>query len=434
FDHSLSLLLLPKLLMAETLEPSLVGEIDTSAPFESVREAATRFGGFGFWTKPSSLNICDAYQNEVDDEAGMVAKASELEKELIAKEGETLKVLKSLESTKAIVEELKSKLQNKEEKENCDMNVFKELKQAKMNLCKTTKDLAAIRESVELLNKRLEEERAALEKTRERLNSENAAEMSKEIQRLSYEAKEFSRTGENARYAVDKAVVEIEQTRNKIEAAEMRLIAARKMKEAARAAEAVAIAEIKAVTRRGRRRRRRGNGDETLQEEILETIQETAREIRSSRRTLEEGLEKVNITKVEAEEGKWRWTEQRRRSSCSSKFKNPFMMDVNGLNMMMNGDGTSSSVAVLKPTMSIGQILSRKLLLADESAMMMNGRVSLGQILGKTNFGDRNGEGKEKEKRLNGKRKRFGFANLSVMLNKESKKKIKKKKIALNLM
>jgi len=47
--------------MAETLEPSLVGEIDTSAPFESVREAATHFGGFGFW-KPSSLNISEASQ------------------------------------------------------------------------------------------------------------------------------------------------------------------------------------------------------------------------------------------------------------------------------------------------------------------------------------------------------------------------------------
>ncbi|XP_010426745.1 PREDICTED: WEB family protein At3g51720-like [Camelina sativa] len=413
--------------MAETLvEPTLVGEIDTSAPFESVREAATRFGGFGFW-KPSSLNISETFQNDVD-EAGMIAKASELEKELIEKESETLKVLKSLESTKAIVEELKSKLQNKEDKENCDVNVFKELSQAKMDLCKTTKDLAAIRESVELLNKRLEEERAALEKTRERLKCpENAAEMSKEIQRLSYEANEFCRTGENVRYAVDKAVVEIEQTRNKIEAAEMRLIAARKMKEAARAAEAVAIAEIKAVTRR-RRSRRRGNREETLQEEILETIDETAREIRSSRRTLEEGLEKM-----EAGEGNWRWTERRRRSSssCSAKLKNPYLMDVNGLDMMMNGDGTSSSVAVMKPTMSIGQILSRKLLLADESAMMMNGRVSLGQILGKTNIGDRNCEGKEKVKRLNGKRKRFGFANLSVMLNKESKK---KKKIALNLM
>ncbi|CAN6899628.1 unnamed protein product [Brassica oleracea] len=150
----------------------------------------------------------------------------------------------------------------------------------------------------------------------------------------------------------------------------MRLVAARKMKEAARVAEAVAIAEIKDVTRSSRTR-------ETLDEEILEKIEETAQEIRSSKRTIEEGLE--------------RWSERRRRSSSSykGKYKNKretVLMDVNGLdiiciNMMMNGDETAFSIAVLKPAMTIGQILSRKLLLVDESAMMMNGRVSLGQIL-----------------------------------------------------
>ena len=43
------------------------------------------------------------------------------------------------------------------------------LKQAKLNLTKTTNDLADVQTSVESLNKKLEKERISLEKTRERL-------------------------------------------------------------------------------------------------------------------------------------------------------------------------------------------------------------------------------------------------------------------------
>ena len=127
-------------------------------------------------------------------------------------ERETLDVLKELESTKRLVEDLKSKIQKEESEANlnlqmgkCDkksvvdeneekenqvnqLNVLQpsregfipypsstpglilmKLKQAKLNLTKTTNDLADVRTSVESLNKRLEKERISLEKTRERL-------------------------------------------------------------------------------------------------------------------------------------------------------------------------------------------------------------------------------------------------------------------------
>ena len=101
-----------------------------------------------------------------------------------------------------------------------------------------------------------------------------------------------------------KAVCEIERTRSNIKAAEMRLVTAMKMKEAARAAEAVAIAEIKDVTRRRRTRK-------MLQEEILEKIEEMAQEIKINRRTIEEGLERVNSAKMKAEEEdtQWQWSD-----------------------------------------------------------------------------------------------------------------------------
>ncbi|XP_020882753.1 WEB family protein At2g38370 [Arabidopsis lyrata subsp. lyrata] len=318
----------------------------------------------------------------------------------------------------------------------------------------------------------------------------NALGMLNEIQRLSREAQEVKITGENAQSEVVKAMAEIESTRDKIRTAKIRLVAARKMKEAARAAEAVAIAEIEAVTgsinvekaeavtisaeeyallacsaREAEEEARKRVEDAMSRVEeanvskmnVLKKVDEAAEEIETSKRVLEEAVERVdaaNASKLDAEEALRNWRSengQRRRLSSSvnntSKFKSKRestrLMDVNGLHLtydVVHGS-SSSSVPVLKPTMSIGQILSKKLLLAEDSDMNVANerrKMSLGQMLAKNSNSDKTvskrSEGKENGKRsTTRKRKSFGFAKISVLLNKESKNKKKKKKIALNL-
>ncbi|CAH8310611.1 unnamed protein product [Eruca vesicaria subsp. sativa] len=491
--------------MAESLEPGSVTEperlnpdsdlsfngrveIDTSTPFESVREAANRFGGFGFWKPSHNYKPPGAFQENVEgDVIRLKAQAAELQNVLISKELETLEVVKELEATKATVKELNFKLhqKNEEEKElreevhgciNPTGVVLKDLSMAKMNLCKRTVDLASIRGSVEVLNKKLQEEKAALEETRERLmekslkvvkgetGEKDASGMMNEVQRLSGEAQEFKKTGENAREEIVKAKAEIEDTREKINAAKVRLVAARKMKEAARVAETVAIAEIKAVTvtttedteEEAKKRVEEANVSK------MEKVDEAEQEVETSKKALEEAVERVdtaNATKLEAEEAlRNRQSEkgQRRRLSSSvnntAKFKNrrettatktTRLMDVNGLHLTYDdvAVGSSSSVPVLKATMSIGQILSKKLLVAEDSDVMNvaseSKKMSLGQMLAKSSSDDgtasKKSEGKENGKRsVTGKR----FAKIAMLLKKESKvknNKKKTKKIALNL-
>ncbi|WZZ86388.1 hypothetical protein YC2023_114967 [Brassica napus] len=77
-------------------------------------------------------------------------------------------------------------------------------------------------------------------------------------------------------------------------------------------------------------------------------IEETAQEIRSSRRTIEEGLERVNSEKMKAEEEEtqWQWSEWRRRSSSSYNYKGKYK------NRRDGSDGThnSNSVATSEET------------------------------------------------------------------------------------
>lgn len=477
-------------------------------------------------------------------------QAAQLEKDLIVKERETLDVLKELESTKIIVEELKAKLQketsemnaalemsardgngdpmeHEAEKENhyeggslnrlggsgsCPSSspglILMELKQAKLNLTRTTNDLSDIRGSVDSLNKKLEKERFSLEKTRERL-TQNSSKMSsleeelnrtrlklqmakeaetnspdgpsaltREFHRLSSEAEQFKIVAEAAKLEVQRAISEIEQTKTKIRTAEIGLVAARKMKEAARATEAVALAELKAFSKT-----ESSMGEVTLtsedysfltsqaceaeekskkralgamlqvdaanisKKEILKRVEEATEEVKISKKALEEALCRVdaaNRGKLAVEEAlrKWRSDHGRRRRSLhkSTKFKNSGpshqrrdsrLIEVGELNM----DDIEVSKPVLKPTLSIGQILSRKLLLAEEfESGKLSGKddvkrkVSLAQMLSKQNDMPISRKPREEcghKQQLSAKRKKFGFARFSLLLVKHNKKKQK---------
>lgn len=290
---------------------------------------------------------------------------------------------------------------------------------------------------------------------------------------------------------------EIELAKTRIKTAEIRLVAAKKMKEAARAAEAAALAEIKAMSNNNensccglqqeaevvsirckeysgllsRAREAEAACESKLasamlqvdeanlsKAEILRRVEEAREEVQSSKKALEEALSRVENAsrgKLAVEEGLRKWRSERgkkrRPAHSCTKFKNAYpshlrkdshLHDVNGLSLV--NDELKLGV---KPTMSIGQILSRKLLLTEEFENGMHrdknrsekAKVSLAQMLGKHYVGvgvsvgtpaapgGGGGGGGEKEnaKQLPSKRKKFGFGRISVLVTKQSKRKKK---------
>ncbi|KVI03289.1 Protein of unknown function DUF827, plant, partial [Cynara cardunculus var. scolymus] len=457
------------------------GEIDTSAPFESVKEAVNRFGGVGFWKphhKQPHPHASEDYIEEVFDAAKAEEQAVQLANDLIVKERETLEVLKELEATKTALEDLKVKLQkesaavelvvcnqfegqrvgndrntlelqsvvhnqsdelrggndqNTHEPQSGARNqseepgegndedalepqsggdnlmcpssapgfILMELKQAKLNLTRTTNDLADIRATVESYNKKIDKERFALEKTRQRLslNStkmpslEEDVDLPRELHRLTSETEQFKKVGEVAKSEVLRAMNQIKQTKMRLKTANIRLMGARKLTEAAKACEALARSEIKSISKsqtlsegegvtlsfeeyfylkmKAREADEASNNQETeamarveeaeiSKTEILNRVEEATDEVKNSKRVLEEALRKVdaaNNDKLKAEEAlrKWRSEHGQRRKSTvqnSTKFKN-------SSNRIGSHLASNISGPVLRPTMSIGQILSR---------------------------------------------------------------------------
>ncbi|KAG7561070.1 hypothetical protein ISN45_Aa05g025260 [Arabidopsis thaliana x Arabidopsis arenosa] len=369
------------------------------------------FDGRGSWFP---FNLGHNYDGVGEfDITRMKEQTVELEKDLIMKELETLDLLEALGSTKSIVEDLKWQFQQQALRcmetpehlrshtkemidERCHRYPLKspdlmimEMKQAGMNLGKTMDDLALIHSYAESLNMKMMEDKDVLgvASLAEELNSLKLKPLGPDQgNRFSTENLPVSPQCEQVKMVVETNDRTFhKQSKTCLRTAEMRLVAARKMEEAARAAEALAIAEMTILSS--------GKNEDALcfpeppcfpltlkaqmnkelsanvsRIEILRKLEEANEEVKQSQKALEVALNRVEIASVkqlEAEEAfrQWNiesWKDQKavgaKRSMKRDSFpQRSFLSNVNQHEPQIN-----LPEPMLKRNVSMGIVLNRK--------------------------------------------------------------------------